>query len=518
MPRNLHRRPTYTGLGTLNLSRSPIRVQAEDLIAMESLTFEHDTYQKDGGATKYNTTAITGAPSVVMLKEFVADDGTKELVAATSDGKIITVDADGIAKTLKTGLTTTGRKPFVAAEGADGGLKGLYIVNGLDPMQVYTGGVATADVSDPASEWGAGYPPSWCFQHDGRMWADIAAHRIISSALDDMEDYATPDTFLTFNVYPGEGERIVGGVSWRGRAFFFKYPRGIYYLDDADSDTANWKMRRLSRYVGAGGQNSIVEALNDVFFLSPDGYIQALSAVEEFGDAQSAAILPNAMGTFIRENINFAKLEHAQVVFYATKRKVMWGVTARESETVNNMIVGLDMHTEGGAQGYNSRRDEAEALGTIRDDTTQQVQVLAGDSEGFVWQLDQAVRSKDGQAYEARFETKDIELSEQGINRVNLRELEVEFANAEQFVLDVDVHRDGQYSESVQFTSQAGSGILGSFTFGVDVLGTEALLNSRQRIRGDAHRIKLIGKNDVAGGNFSVASITPKFTPGSDRL
>ncbi len=501
------------GLGSLNRSRSPVQVLNGDLVDMESLTFEHDTWRKDGGAKKINTTEISSTPKVIMLHDFVADDGTQELVAATSDGKFITVGTGGIVKTLSTGHGTN--KMTVAAEGSSGGTKGLYLVNGNIDMHVYTGGASSAVISDKVADWTTD-KPEWMFQHESRMWVGGKKHTAYGSVADTMQDFVNTGK-QTFTIYPGEGEKLVGGISWNGRAYFFKYPRGIYYLDDSDNDTAKWKMKRMSRYVGAAGPGCIVEAANEVFFLSPDGYIHALSAVQEFGDAKASAILPNEMGTFLREELEFTLLNRTQSTFYATKRKVMFAATLL-GDTDNKLIFGVDLHRFDAVQGFKSTRDVCTALSVRRDPTTKIEAPVIGDDVGFVRQWDTVARNVDGAGYSSSFTTRDVELFPNGTRRGNLRELEIEFAQSGNWKVDVDVIRDGVFSEKVSFTQSGAGATLGSFVLGTDVLGTDVLLNSRKTIKGDARRVKLEGSNDTADEDFSIASETLKYTPGNDRI
>lgn len=513
MARQLQTLAIPAGLGSLNFSRSPVQVQNGDLTDMASLTFKHDTWQKDGGASKINSTVITDAPKVIMLHDFVTGSNVQELVGATSDGKLITLDVNGIAKTLATGLGTD--KMTVAAEGSSGGTKGLYVVNGNVNLKVYTGGASAVDVSDPAADWTTN-KPEWFFQHGGRGWAGGKAHTVYASVLDTMQDYVNAG-FLTFNVHPGEGEKIVGGVSWRGRAYFFKFPTGIYYLDDSDTNTANWKMKRLAKYVGAAGPGCFVEALDDVFFLSPDGYIHALSAVQEFGDAKSSAILSNEMGTFLRETLEFTKLNRAQSMFHSTHRRVMFAATPLKG-TDNTLLFGFDLHRFDAVQGFKSTRDECTALASRRDPTTSIEYPVCGTTDGFVFRLDTEARSKDGGGYEGSWTTRDIELFPLGGRRGNLRELECEFAQSGNWTVDIEVHRDGVLSETVSFALQGAGAVLGSFVLGTDIVGVYTLRNSRQPLKGDARRVKLKGLNSNANENFSVASQTIKFTPGNDRI
>lgn len=502
------------GKGTLNASRSPSEVRNEDLIGMDSLTFEHDTFQKDGGATKFNTSVITAAPRVVFLWDFTTSAFVQELVAATNNGKYVTLNPSGIDKTLTSGLTVD--KFVSGVEGVNtAGTKALFLMNGAEQMKVYTGGATAIDIADPAADW-ATFKPTWAFLHNNRMYAGAKTHNVYVSKLGDHETYGTGAGGLVFNTYPGEGEYLVGGTSWRGRAYFFKYPKGIYYLDDSSNDVADWQMKRLSFFVGAVGPGGIIQAADEVIFLSPDTYFHALSAVVEFGDAMSSAILPNQMGTYVRENVNTARLDRVQSCFYPGKRKILFGLSGTGS-SINNLLIGFDAHRIGNMMGFKSSRDECESLCIRRDPDSKVAKPLAGNSTGYVYILDQEARNKDSAGYNSGFITRNMELFDGGKRRANLKELEIEFVAGGNWTMNVDVYRDGSFSETLTFLLQGTGGILGSFLLDTDVLGVATVQNSRARLHGDCRRVQYQGYNNSADESYSIAAMTTKITQGNER-
>ena len=502
------------GKGTLNASRSPSEVKNTDLVSMDALTFEHDTLQKEGGATKFNTTVITDAPKVVFLWDFMTGAFVQELVAGTSDGKYMTLTTSGIDKTLTSGLGTD--KFVFGAEGVNAtGVKTLFLMNGFDQMKMYTGGATAVDITTPAADW-ATVKPAWAFLHNNRMYAGGKSHNAYASILGNHVSYDTGAGGLVFNVYPGEGEYLVGGTSWRGRAYFFKYPKGIYYLDDSSADVADWQMKRLSFFVGAAGTGCIIQAADEVIFVSPDTYFHTLSAVTEFGDAKSSAILPNELGTYLRENVNTARLDRVQNCFYPQKRKILFGFSGTGS-SVNNLIIGLDGHRLGTLQGFKSGRDECEALCVRRDPDTKVAKPLAGNSTGYVYILDQEARNKDSAGYTSGFLTRNMELFEGGGRNANLKELEVEFVAAGVWTLNVDVYQDGDFSETLTFLMQGLGAVLGSFILDTDVLGVSTVQNARSRLHGDCRRVQYQGYNNSANESYSIAGLTTKITQGNER-
>lgn len=504
------------GLGTLNGSRSPRLIQDGDLLISETLTYEHDTWQKAGGRLPINTTPISGSPSVIWLWDFFASSTSiQELVAATSDGNLITVGTGGIVKTLQTGLGTN--KMTVGAEGASGTTKGLYIVNGNAEMQLYTGGLTAAAIANPAADW-ASNKPTWVFAHKNRMFAggnNNDRHRAYGSLTTDHGDYASVGA-ISLNIFPGEGEGLMGGISWRGRAYFFKYPRGIYYLIDTDASTANWYLSKLSDSVGLASPAGIVQIEDDGLFLSTDNFVHALSAVTEFGDAVASAILPMQIGPFIRENMNQGRAGRVQARYDGLKRKAYFALSGLGSQ-VNNELLWLDMHQRDNPQYGFSSRDTCEALGMRRDPVSMLLYPILGNDSGTVSRIDTDARNNDSAAYTGRYRTKEIELLPRGLARANLAEIEVNFVPQGNYNLNLDVYRDGVLSQTVTFEQSGVGGVLGSFVLGTDALGTETVANKRKAITGDCRRIMLEGYNENADENFSVVSHIVKFTPGNDR-
>jgi len=590
------------GQGGLNASRSPSRVRDIDLLSVESLTYEHDTWQKDGGAAKFNSVQVSGGPSILAMCDFHTHAGAQELVCATSDGKIIVLGSGGVTKTVYTGGGTD--KSAMLVEGYNGTQKVVYFYNGNVPVQVYSGGTDTtalmalvggftADsgtdtftfashgltngtavqvrnnggalpaglaidteyyiVSAAANtfqlsatsggaainittngtgtqyvykslrpaDWVSG-KPTWAFTHFGRMYAGGNTNMpdgAYVSVLDNHSDFINSGT-LFFYVYPGEGERLVGGLSWRNKAYLFKYPKGIYVLDDSSSDVADWGWRRVSKYVGCVGPNAMLEADDEVYFVSPDGYIHALSAVQESGDVMSSAILPMELGTYIRENVNFTRLAKVASAYYARKRKIVFGFSG-SSSSVNDVIIGLDIHrTINGARDFQpfvSLRDKCQSLVTYRDSSSDQNHLLAGSDSGYVYQLDTETRSKDGAGYQSRFETKDLDLFDQGSRRGNLREIEVTFVPVGNWSLDLSVYLDGDLGDPITLSMAGLGGVLDSFILDTDILGTEVLQNTRGRLYGDARRVRIAGENSNPDETFSVTNLAIKYTPGNVR-
>lgn len=594
------------GQGGLNASKSPDLMRDTDLKAMESLTFENDTWQKEGGAVKFNSVAVppltSNDPEIRSMHHFRTQAGVHELVCATRVRRLVVVDSSGVTKTI---MNEAGEQfvhsPFV--EGFNGSLKALYyfgatrsgprvytgagegaiqlgafvgnvtansgtdtftlnshglanttkvffanssggsLPNGIVPGGIYfvintaantfqvslsqggaafdftnngTGTNGVYRLTIPA-DWQQGIGnPRWGFMHRGRMYGGGTSdhpHDVYTSVLNNHNDYLNTGA-LYFQVYPGEGDIIVGGVSWREKAYLFKFPKGIYVLDDASLDVADWGWKRVSQYVGAIGQGSIVEADDEVYFVSPNGFIHALSAVQEEGDVQSSAVKAMEVGSYIQQYTDFSKLNtgawptfanypQPQAIYYATKRKLLFAFSANpnvlsaQDFPVNKVLIGFDIHrsTPGMKviQPFVTTRDEYESFAIYRNPTTGVPELLAGDSNGFIYKLDQTAHSKDGAGYMGSFETKEF-YPYQDERKANLHQLEVTWApDSSSNSLTIKVYMDGVLAKTKTLSDT----------------------DRWMRLDGDCRKVKIIGENNTLNSSFSVATITVFFTPGN---
>jgi len=218
--------------------------------------------------------------------------------------------------------------------------------------------------------------------------------------------------------------------------------------------------------------------------------------------------------------VNFTRLAKVASAYYARKRKIVFGFSG-SSSSVNDVIIGLDIHrTINGARDFQpfvSLRDKCQSLVTYRDSSSDQNHLLAGSDSGYVYQLDTETRSKDGAGYQSRFETKDLDLFDQGSRRGNLREIEVTFVPVGNWSLDLSVYLDGDLGDPITLSMAGLGGVLDSFILDTDILGTEVLQNTRGRLYGDARRVRIAGENSNPDETFSVTNLAIKYTPGNVR-
>ncbi len=501
------------GFGGLNATRMTSRFPIEDLLTAENLTFEDDTWQKRGGTTKVNTSVITDAPTVNGLWDFWPVPTTQKTIAATSDGKIISVGTGGIVDTLSSGLTNTNPTVFVEALGA-GSVRKLFSFNGKNLPKVTADGITSADIATPPDDWSGANQPPGATTHNGRLWAWMN-HRLYYSTLTNHEDFKGSGAG-NLECFPGESEKLVAGISFMGRLYLWKYPRGIYWVDDSSTDYTDWKLKRLTRAVGMAGPLGLAQADNDVLFIGSDGLVHALTGVQEFGDARASSVLPEKISEYMRYNISFTQLAKATAIYYGAKKEFQIALAAA-GETTNNRRLILDIRDTQNPRYNVSTRDICESMALMRDANGIDLP-MTGDNAGFIRLLDQQTRSKDGAGYIGKYETGDIPLIGKGTRRANLVSLEVIYRPMGNHNLTLEVWCDGAKRQTMSINmGSEGSSVLGAFVLGTSTLGGVKILNVRRRIKGDCRRLKLVGYNSGNGQNFSILSHIVGFTTGNDR-
>jgi hypothetical protein len=506
------------GTGGLNRMQNLAQIPKTDLAWVESLTVENITWQKMAGALAYNSAPLdTGLNSIwdFFNKAFV-----QEQIAWLADGRTVVVDQAGtIQKTLNAGTPPT--FGWMVEGFLDTATKALFFYNGLDVPRVYANDGTTVTTSIPLAslspDWQPGHYPTMAFMHGFRMVAvgGPDSHRAYLSSPRSHDRFAPAEgDSLGLAVYPGKGQKLVGGISFREKGYLFKYPRGIYGIQDSDSNIANWSTPELTDAVGMAGPGCICAVEDDVIFLDSDGYFHALSAVQTQKQETVPTLFSRETSDFIRTQVNLNALELTRSVYYSRKRLLIFAVPAAGS-TVANRYLLIDYNLPSGPRLLWSSRDECPALALRRENKTQEP--IIGDSTGYIWRLDRAARNKGGAGYRSQYEVPAQALIEGGIRRMNLFELEVVFRPTGEHDLSMEVHKmtkDGADVETLAFSMQTFGAPIGSMSFDPDVLAGTEIQTARRRLHGDANYLKLIGYNNNADENYSVMSHIVRGKPG----
>lgn len=512
MAQNLATFEIPAGLGGLNRSQNIEQIGRDDLTWTETITAETLTWQKEGGAIAYNASPL-GVP-IQAAWDFFSSAFVQEQVAYLADGRLVTLtQGGGIAKTLASGLAQNRFGWFV--EGwMDTATKALFFFDGVDVPLVYTGGATAVPARKPNVDWSGINQPAHGFLHNFRLIAlnvPGKGHQAYLSSPQSHDHFsADSNDSRLLNIYPGEGQFFSGGTSFRKKAYFFKYPRGLYALDDSDTNIINWDGPRLTTAIGTAGPGCHCQVEDDVILLNSDGYFNALSSVRTLDQESVPPIFPIQVSDFIRNNINLNRLDLVRSVYYARKKHLIYAMPGTGS-TVNNRKLTIDFNSPGRVRLFWSTRDEPIALALRRNGQTEEP--VIGGSDGTLWRLDQIARNKGGAAYTGQYECPSLPIID-GTRFADLVELEVEMRPTGNWDLTMEVHRDGTLSQTFDLSMQTPGGAVGSFTLDGDVLAGQTIANVRQRLVGDCQYIKLLARNTNADENFSIMKHNIRYKPG----
>lgn len=505
--------------GTKNLSN----VRPGQLLRATNITYENGTLQKEGGTSKYNSTVIGGAPSVIGGWDWHPTIGTQRMVVMTSDGDLLKDTGGGdFTVTLDTGLTASDVVP-VFVDGGQEALandRKLFVFTGKNAVQVLAAdGATTADISTPPADWSGATQPKTGVIHEGRLWGFLR-NRAYYSLATNHEDFTTADAG-DLAIFPGESEEIIGAQSFRGLLVVWKKPTGVYLIDTSSPTLSEWRVTRMSSSTGLASPLAAIQVDSDVLFVDQNVNFHLLSGVDEFGDITSRNLSQiSDMGPFLRENINLNMTGNMRGIYYPAKREAHFA-TAGAGSTTNTRRIVVDFNRLDKPRFRFSTRDTAESL-WLRKDSDGIPRPVYGDDAGFVRDMDKSSRSHDGAGYNGEWQTPHSDFSELdpklGTRRKNGQFLEAVIEPTGNFNLSVDILWDGVVTQTVTFNLGESGSSLGSFVLDTDVLAGDSVLNKKARITGSGRRFSIIGRNNGDGQDFSNARMYLHFKVGGGRL
>jgi hypothetical protein len=503
--------------GTQNLSS----VNPGYLTEATNVSFYDGTLRKEGGIAKYNSSAISGAPTILGGWDHRTNALAQRMIVAASDGKLYKDSGAGtFPTTLKSGLSASMRPFFVeGGKEAAAGNRKLFVFTGTNVVQVLADdGATTADISAPPADWAAANQPTWGVIHAGRLLAGGNAndpHRVYVSLATNHEDFTT--TPVSFSIYAGEGDAIVGAISFQGFVVLWKRPLGVYVLDARNADLATWTTKRITRAVGGISPWAMVQTERDVIFVDSTGAIQSLLAVQEFGDIADRNLGEQSMlEPLLRSQFNLARLNQIQGVYYTSKRELHFAYPSAGA-TVNDSRLVLDFYMPDKVRFRNSQRETCVSL-WLRRDTNGLPRVMVGDNAGFVWQLDQAQRAKDGVAYTAQAKTVPTDLGyangDLAHRTKNACFLELVYAPTTSNMVSVDLEWDGRYRETIEFTLAPSGATFDNIILDTTMLGGSTYeFTKLHRITGGGKYLALTFRNSGLNQDFAIARARLYLTP-----
>lgn len=515
--------------GGLHGAATPSAVPPTHFVEANNVTFENGVLQKEGGAAKYNSTAIANQPRIVAGHDWWPDEQTQRMIVFVDykNGNSALLKDIGTGTFSTTLFSGTGQSnTCIFAEGgkeAAAQARKLFIFTGAFPVKVLSGdGNTVSNLAQPPADWSTSYP-TFGLLHEGRLWGggnQNDPHRIYYSTVDDHENFVGAGSG-SLSIYPGEGQKLIAGVSFHGLLVLFKFPAGIYIVDTRDPSIVNWKVWRHSSAIGCASPQAIAIVEDDLVFIDQVGQIQRLSGIQEFGSVGSQTLGDaDAINVLIRRELEAQRYAtKLRAVYYARKRELHFAFPFKTSSECDRRLV-LDMNIPGRPRWRLSDRDRCVSLWLRRDGLNRQ-QLVAGDDTGTVWLLDQAVKSKDGQGYTASARTAQIDFSfidPSLMARTKIGQfLEVTYDIVGNWNVAADIYWDGVYHQTVTFNMAAGGDVLGSFVLGTSKIAPNIVLNQRRRITGYGRTFAIAIRNNVAEQDFSIARVRLYFQVGDER-
>lgn len=486
-----------------------------ELLDAKGITFEDDLIEKEAGVSKFDSTGITGH-TIRDITDW-QDPAGQRIVTATKDGRLYVSDTTPFsnldANTGATGLSSTPVKGkfLEAGQESAGATKHLFYFNGYDQPQVLDGSAtAFGNVASPNTDWDATnkYPVGGCL-HDGRVVAYGVLgnpHMLYYSASADHEDFtvATSDTFrLTIN--SGIGERIWNAVSFNGLLFVWKFPVGIFYVDDSDIDRDNWFIRTKTEAIGcAPSPKAVVPMDDDIIFMAANGSIHLLSAINQNSGVRGSDIA-YALGItkWIHDNVDLGKLDQVEGMWYPSKKMASFSLPA-SGDSTNTITLNFDFSLVDSGQPIRftySLRDAKDAMALYLDSDSIPRPMMA---EGiYAYKMDQSARSKDSAGYAMQFQTPYLSMAHKDRTfssiKKNWENIEVIFDPNGTGTLSVDIYVDGVKKTDTALSFDA--------------------TKRRQRRQlgvGEGYEISVVGSNSTLNENPKVLGLIIGFRGGSE--
>jgi hypothetical protein len=514
--------------GTAN----PSQAGPGHLLYVDGAELDQGIIRKEGGASKLNSSAIGGGVTIISGINWSPAASTYYDAVFTSDGEIRRDTGGGtFTHAYITGLNAPRDPPpwFLVAGGESvGSARRLMCFSATNQVKTVSGTADTmANIGSPPADWSSSFP-TFGILHANRVFAGGNAsdpHRIYYSTVGDHTDFVGSGAG-SLSVFPGEGEGIVGALSFRGALIVFKYPKGIYIVQTVDPSPINWGVSPVSRQVGTLNQHTIVPIENDVLYMDRFGGLHQLSATNEFGDINTSNLgLVQDINPFMRDNINLALMKRAQAIWYANKRQA-WIALPRNGSTDNDfrLIIGFNSFDQEGNQVprfFMSRRDIPVSM-WLRPTSNGVEKPVHGDNEGFIWTMDEDSRNKEDQPYTIRMETSNTDLGflDQSLatKMKSGQFLELAFEPKGDWFLDVEVYWDDVLTEVLQYQMGSPSGAaLDAFVLDSDVLTSLSVKSIRKKISGSGRRIKLVIENTGVNQDIAISEFHLSFVPGDER-
>jgi len=215
---------------------------------------------KFGAITTRRGTSIVGATlsNPVMGMAFYDTPSASEILAVSNG---VLSKSTGSSFSTVSGYTPTSSNNVEFAQLVDK----IYMTDGSGNLHYYDGSVTDVGSTPPASKF--------LITHTNRLIGANTDNSDDEVAASDILDGGTWPSVFQFRVGGGEGDPIVGIVSWYNFNLLVFKERSIHVVstDPSQSAASSWSVHRIDSTVGCLSHRTISQAGADVFFLARDG-------------------------------------------------------------------------------------------------------------------------------------------------------------------------------------------------------------------------------------------------------
>jgi hypothetical protein len=515
------------GLGGLDDNSNFYQIPPSRLVTASNIVYRDDSIVKAPGFAAFDSTGV-GSVDLYGGHDWRPTTVLQYQVTAWSDGSVYrsgTADTD--ATTLKSGLTFTSPVHFVTGGfqslGTD---RTLYMYSeGVRPQQVSGNGTSMANLTNDSVDWGPEYPSAAVY-HDARVYAfnlSTAPHNLYISALRDHGDFDLENGSVVFSVYPGEGEYISAAMSYptpqdnSTLLYVFKYPYGVYKVDTTNITGYSLPSQRVRDDVGCAGSKAITKVGNDIFFVSSNGRLYSMRALETSVNTSDADITSQFnLDGYIDENLDFDRLKWIKLQYNEKTKELYYFFTSMESAGEQN-DKGLVFNLSNPNATKISVYEQGEYFNDCWEYKTDtgDFSVYIGGEEGKFYSIDSENRSVDGSeiAAEVALPPTDfrwINPKLQG-TRKRFDMIELSVIPTGDYDLDVTFVADGKDELTRVVNLSSGSATYGSATYGTSTYGGSTVLKKRIPVNVWAETLQIKFSNSGLNENFKLINLRIYF-------
>ena len=482
-----------------------------------NLNLEENGRRKRGGTSLVNEFVFdNGTPPQIMgIYDFRLVDGTQTIIVAGDDGYIY--DSSDATTSIKSGMSTTSFFDFETFENE------LYIFDGKSTPEKWTGAGATATLTDIPSDWTGANMPQWVVKHgrgaSERLWAGgcptSTPQTVYASENGDGDDFSDVNV-TTINIETGDGFGIVGAIEFGDRLLCFGKSRA-YVIEDTNTDASKWGYEAVQWDGGAANFRLIARTPTDVVAMMEDGNIYSVVAAETYGDYKQASLTKASfMHRYIKEHIKLSAIDQFHMVYDSVLRAIKIFVVRNGQTDIDTALVyfidkppeeaWMVHDNQSSASGYTASVSASVRVGAG------DYEIYTGDYSGNIWQLEQANRNDNDEAYYAGMRTGHLNYGDSRIDKRFKRGwLVTQPEGSYNLVVDwwVDSVQKTQRTVSLVGTG----GLLGSFTLGTSLLGGQTLINEPFMLGEKGKRIQYEIYNSSVNEDFFISQILTDFKP-----